>query len=361
MASRNLIRRSARLAAPVSSKRSAVCASSMSVTGRQFFQAAPAAAQIRLQSTQSTASSEETTKSESSVDPEQRILEQAVKHVAVHGWTIEALAAGATDLGYPSVAHGMFQRGAIELVEYFMDSCLVKLRETLIVNTEQLQAMTVAERLKFGVRTRLEMLEPVMATWPQGMAAGALPQNAPATAKRLAKISDEIWYFAGDKSTDMSWYTKRAILTGIYASTELFMLSDKSPNFQDTWAFLDRRVDETIQLGEVPQNLSDVAGMASIGLQSVFSAVTSLAGPLAGQIISSSPLSHVPNPISAVGSVIPPSVVSAVASSLPFSGPAATTGAATGDDAMAFQSKDLKEINDELEKLGGVDTTERRS
>uniref|UniRef100_H3GBW5 Ubiquinone biosynthesis protein n=1 Tax=Phytophthora ramorum TaxID=164328 RepID=H3GBW5_PHYRM len=360
MASRSFIRRSARIAAAISSNRSVVCSASMSVVGRQCFQATPATAQIRFQSTQAAASSEEKAQPEAAVDPEQRILAKAISHVVVHGWTIEALAAGATDLGYPSVAHGMFPRGAVELVEYFMDSCHDKLRETLIVNTEKLQAMTVAERLKFGVRMRLEMLEPVLATWPQGMAAGALPQNAPSTAKRLAKISDEIWYFAGDKSTDLSWYTKRAILTGIYASTELFMLSDKSPNFQDTWAFLDRRVDETIQLGELPQNLNDVAGMASIGLQSVFSAVTSLAGPLAGQIISNSPLSQVPNPISAVGSVIPPSIVSAVASGLPFSGPASVSSSA-GDDAMAFKSKDLKEINEELEKLGGIDTSERRS
>lgn len=100
--------------------------------------------------------------------------------------------------------------------------------------------------------------------------------------------------------------------------------------------------------------------MASIGLQSVFSAVTSLAGPLAGQIISNTPLSHAPNPISVVGSVVPPSVVSAVASGLPFSAPT-SVGSAAGDDAMAFKSKDLKEINEELEKLGGVDTSERRS
>ncbi|KAG7382088.1 Ubiquinone biosynthesis protein coq9, mitochondrial [Phytophthora pseudosyringae] len=361
MATRSLVRRSARLAAAAASKHTTVCAASMSVLGRQCFQAAPDAAQIRLQSTQTTAASEEAPKIESPVDPEQRILAKAMDHVMVHGWTIEALATGATDLGYPSVAHGMFPRGGVELVEYFMDSSLTKLRETLIANTDKLQAMTVAERLKFGVRTRLEMLEPVMDTWPQGMAAGALPQNAPGTAKRLAKLSDEIWYFAGDKSTDLSWYTKRAILTGIYASTELFMLNDKSPNFQDTWAFLDRRVDETIQLGELPQNLNDVAGMASIGLQSLFSAVTSLAGPLAGQIISNSPLSQVPNPISAVGSVVPPSIVSAVTSGMPFSGPASVASAAAGDDAMAFKSKDLKEINEELEKLGGVDASERRS
>lgn len=85
MASRNLLRRSARLAAAVGSKRSAVCAVSTSVAGRQCFQAAPAAAQIRLLTTQSTASSEETTRPESSIDPEQRILEKAMNHVAVHG------------------------------------------------------------------------------------------------------------------------------------------------------------------------------------------------------------------------------------------------------------------------------------
>lgn len=357
MASRNLLRRSARLVAAATHKRNVVSAVSMPAMGRNQFKTASTAGQIRLQSTQSNVANEEASKTDESVDPEQLILAKAMDHVPVHGWTIEALAAGATDLGYPSVAHGMFSRGAMELVEYFMDSCLAELRKTLIANTEKLQAMTVAERLKFGVRTRLEMIEPVMATWPQGMAAGALPQNAPSTAKRLAKLSDEIWYFAGDKSTDLSWYTKRAILTGIYASTELFMLNDKSPNFQETWEFLDRRVDETIQLGELPQNLGDVAGMASIGLQSVFSAVTSLAGPLAGQIITNSPLNRVPNPISAVGSMAPPSVVSAVASGLPFSGPAAV--GVSGDDAMAFQSKDLKEINDELEKLGGADSDRR--
>lgn len=170
---------------------------------------------------------------------------------------MEALAAGATDIGYPSVAHGMFPRGAIELVEYFMDQCQDKLHETLLANTELLQIMPVTDRLKFGVRTRLQLLEPVLATWPQAMALGALPANAPTTMQKLAKISDEIWYFAGDQSTDASWYTKRAILTGIYASTELHLLSDQSPGSEATWAFLDRRVEETIALGEMPQNVRE--------------------------------------------------------------------------------------------------------
>ncbi|CAH0518468.1 unnamed protein product [Peronospora belbahrii] len=334
----NFIRPSARLVAAVSSsgRRSVTCTMYLSVMERQCFHwSSPAAASIRFHSTHTRASHKETAQHESSTDPEQRILIQAMNHVPKYGWTIDAVAAGAMDLGYPSVAHGMFTRGAFDLVEYFMDSCLAKLRKTLIINTDKLQAMTVAERLKFGIRTRLEMLNPVLDSWPQGMALGALPQNAPSTAKRLAQLSDEIWYFAGDKSTDMSWYTKRAILAGVYTSTELFMLNDKSTNFQDTWAFLDRRIDETLQLGDMPQNLNDMVGMAGVGLQSMFSAVTSL--------------------------TVPPSIFSSIVSGLPFTAPTFVGSVEPEIDAMAFKPKDMKEINEELGKFGGVDTSEQRN
>ena len=102
-------------------------------------------------------------------------------------------------------------------------------------------------------------------------------------------------------------------------------------------------------------------GMAAIGLQSMFSALTSLAGPLTEQVVSNTPLRHLPNPISTVGSVIPPSIVSAVVSGLPFGAATATESGATGGDVMAFESKDLKELNEQLEKLGGMDARQRPS
>lgn len=276
----------------------------------------------------------------------------------------------------------MFPRGAIELVDYFMDKSNDNLRETLIANTEKLQFMSVADRLKFGVRTRLELIAPVLSTWPQAMALGALPPNAPTTFQKLAKMSDEIWYFAGDKSTDASWYTKRALLTGIYASTELFLLSDHSPGFEDTWAFLDRRIDESIVLGEMPQNVScrlwvvlgppfsdsvhgcvqvsDVSAMVGVAFQSLFSAATSLAGPLSSQILSKSPLANAPNPITALGNVVPSSVVAG------FGGagfPPNPLGTAAGHvpsvGQQDFDPKDLHEIDQELEKLGGTDSRRR--
>ncbi|KAJ0397885.1 hypothetical protein ATCC90586_006471 [Pythium insidiosum] len=294
-----------------------------------------------------------------SSSPETRILEHALQHVAAQGWSVEALAAGARDVGYPSVAHGMLPRGAIELVDFYMDKCLEETRRTLAAHTAELQEMSVTDRLKFGIRTRLELMAPVRGTWPQAMAIGALPQNAPGTMQKLGRLADEIWYFAGDKSTDASWYTKRAILTGIYASTELFMLSDESPNFEETWRFLDRRVEETVMLGELPRNINDVAGMMTIGIQSILSAAVSLAGPLSSQIVKSSPLGQVANPIATISSVVPPSVAAGLAAGLPPNPLGAPVQPFDGL-GNTIESKDLREIEEELEKLGGAEGAKPR-
>lgn len=122
---------------------------------------------------------------------------------------------------YSSIAHGMFLDGPIELVYYFMDQATDRTVTTLreLETSEAFLKMEIDERLKFGIKTRLEELVPYLSNWPEAMALGAQPPNVHLTMTKLATLSDEIWYSAGDRSTDLSWYTKRAMLTGIYAST----------------------------------------------------------------------------------------------------------------------------------------------
>ena len=67
--------------------------------------------------------------------------------------------------------------------------------------------------------------------WPQGMALGLRPGNLATTLAQLYRISDEVWFVAGDRSTDLSWYNKRHQLTKVFVVTELFMLQDKSQGF----------------------------------------------------------------------------------------------------------------------------------
>jgi len=68
--------------------------------------------------------------------------------------------------------------------------------------------------------------------------------------KILFKISDEIWYLSGDKSTDINYYTKRLILMKIYALTFSFFVFDKSDDFTNTKMFLDKQIQSVISFGK---------------------------------------------------------------------------------------------------------------
>lgn len=85
----------------------------------------------------------------------------------------------------------------------------------------------------------------------KALAIMAQPSYVPASLKELAKLSDEMWYLAGDKSVDSSWYTKRASLSMVYSASELFMTNDKSPDFVDTHKFLTRRLQDVTALGGI--------------------------------------------------------------------------------------------------------------
>ena len=88
-------------------------------------------------------------------------------------------------------------------------------------------------------------------TWAQALSIRAQPRNVPVALEQLAQIMDDVWHAAGDKSTDYNWYTKRGLLAGVYTATELYMLTDYSPGFADTWDVLDRRLMDVMRLGRI--------------------------------------------------------------------------------------------------------------
>lgn len=88
----------------------------------------------------------------------------------------------------------------------------------------------------------------------------SLLENIPASLREIHALSDEIWYLAGDTSVDTSWYTKRASLAAIYASSELFATTDTSPNYTATEEFLDRRLEAVQEAGSTITGLSQFVG-----------------------------------------------------------------------------------------------------
>ncbi|KDR15297.1 hypothetical protein L798_10733, partial [Zootermopsis nevadensis] len=180
-----------------------------------------------------------------------KILEASLPFVQEHGWTKNAISEGARTVGYPGTAHGLFPRGGAELVQYFYVICNQQLAQTLKKETEAADPSKCKEPALFiqgAVEKRLRMIIPYIGMWPQALVIMSLPPNVPPALANLLTLVDDICYYAGDRSVDFSWYSRRVALAGIYKMTELYMIQDKSADFEETWHFLGRRIEDVSQL-----------------------------------------------------------------------------------------------------------------
>ena len=73
------------------------------------------------------------------------------------------------------------------------------------------------------------------------------------------RTADRIWQALGDTSTDENYYSKRAILSGVLASTYAKWLSDESPDNEETWAFLNARIENVMQFEKFKAQLKPIS------------------------------------------------------------------------------------------------------
>lgn len=176
------------------------------------------------------------------------LLLAALPHVPFDGWTRAALERGAEDAGIdaPLVRHAFPEGGrdAIAAFSAWADQAVERKAAK-----HDLGQMRVRDRVTFGVRSRLEFLTPHKEAERKALAEIATPPGALA-AKLLYHTCDRIWRLAGDTSTDYNFYTKRALLAGVVTSTTLYWLGDSSEHHEATWAFLDRRIENVMQMGK---------------------------------------------------------------------------------------------------------------
>ncbi|XP_055838685.1 ubiquinone biosynthesis protein COQ9, mitochondrial [Episyrphus balteatus] len=209
-----------------------------------------------------------------------KILDAALKHVPIEGWSRQAIVLGAQEAGYPSEVHGMFPSGGYELVSHFVAKCNNALLKHMQAETNNGQK-EVADPLDFLIRSvkfRLQMIEPYKSHWPQAMALIALPPNVPTSLAQVLTMVDDMCYYSGDRSVDFGWYTRRVGLATIFKMVEVFMLQDKSPEHQETWTFLKNRMEEAAQIQMVLSQTGDMTHNFQRSFNSAFVTARNILG-----------------------------------------------------------------------------------
>jgi ubiquinone biosynthesis protein COQ9 len=123
-----------------------------------------------------------------------------------------------------------------------------------------LDAMKIRDRITLAVRVRLQQNAMHQEAVRRAMARLALPRNAMLATRLLYRTVDAMWHAAGDTATDHNFYTKRALLAGVYASTVMCWLNDNSQDLEVTWAFLDRRIAEVMRVPKAMAGIGRILG-----------------------------------------------------------------------------------------------------
>jgi len=187
--------------------------------------------------------------------PKDQLLQAAMTHVPFDGWSQATFDAAITDSDIErTVAQSVCPRGAVDLARHYHAqgdaAMLARMAET------DLEAMKYSARVAAAVRFRLEAVEDKEIV-RRGSALFALPMYAADGAKAIWGTADAIWTALGDTSEDVNWYTKRATLSGVYSATVLYWLGDTSEDHVDTWEFLDRRIENVMQIEKLKAQVNN--------------------------------------------------------------------------------------------------------
>jgi ubiquinone biosynthesis protein COQ9 len=179
------------------------------------------------------------------------LLDEVLRHVPFEGWSMRALDAAAGDV---LTLDREFPNGVADAVRAFSD----RADAAMIAAVEQNTPEHTRDRIAAAIRARLEHLAPHKEAVRRLAGWFALPGNQPMAARCLYRTVDSIWYAAGDRATDFSFYTKRALVAGVYGTTVLYWLEDRSPDSQATWGFLDRAIEGVMRLPRLTGRLTNL-------------------------------------------------------------------------------------------------------
>ena len=195
------------------------------------------------------------------------LLQPMLTHAAFDGWTADSFRAACVDAGIDEgQARLACPRGELDMLVHWSR----RLDEAVLdaVKAANLAEMKIRERVRFGVTARLEALSGHEEAARRARARLMLPDAAAEGPQLLWATADTIWRAIGDTSTDVNFYSKRTILSGVFGTTLVAWLNESDAAKPEARAFLDRRIQNVMdfektkaQLTKMTADLPDLAGL----------------------------------------------------------------------------------------------------
>lgn len=184
------------------------------------------------------------------------ILAEVLKAAAFDGFTPLALERAARAAGRSKAdLAAAFSGGTTEMLRWW--SHRADAAAAAAAGERREPPLKIREKVAAGIEGRIAFLRPHKEAARRAAAYLALPHNAPEAARLVWATADAIWRAMGDPSTDFNFYSKRAILSGVWSSTFARWLADDSVDEAATKAFLAARIDNVMQFEKFKARVRD--------------------------------------------------------------------------------------------------------
>tara|TARA_Y100000590_G_scaffold64915_1_gene70067 strand:- start:2252 stop:2881 length:630 start_codon:yes stop_codon:yes gene_type:complete len=187
-----------------------------------------------------------------------KILNLSKKYISENGWNdnLFNLILKKSKLDKAEI-QTIFPSGYISLLELYLN----ELNKKMILESKKinLSKLRISERIKKIILLKFKIYQKEKKIMRRAFFTLMLPQNYQTSLSSLFSTVDQIWFLAGDNSTDFNYYTKRVILAKIYSSTLLYWI--KKGDLNDIPVFLEKELKKVSFFPKVKNQLKKMANL----------------------------------------------------------------------------------------------------
>ena len=158
-----------------------------------------------------------------------QILQDAKPSIVKYGWTDDLFIKISKTSKYKTEdIKALFPKGNKPLIEMY----LKEINNKMNIDSKKLNLIRfkVHERIRELIILRLKIMQKEKILITKTFYYLLMPQNYKLASRNLYKTLDQIWFLAGDNSTDFNFYTKRAILGSVYSATIIHFINNNNIN-----------------------------------------------------------------------------------------------------------------------------------
>ena len=145
----------------------------------------------------------------------------------------------------------LFPQGNIDLIKFALE----QLNNDLEVYCRQIDLirLPIHKRIRKVLLSKISLMNKDKSFYRTIFLNLLIPKKNFSLSSQLYKSVDQLWFIAGDSSTDFNFYTKRLILSGIYSRVMLFFFNNN--NQEELENILDESLKRVSKIPEIKSKL----------------------------------------------------------------------------------------------------------